>query len=130
MALQRVRRRRRASITSLIDVIFLLLLFFMLSSTFSRFSELSVSGVSQISERSGGAADTTILSIEIRAEGVLLDGDLADDAALRTALQRQAAELSGVNVRVDALVKTQRLIDVLLLLNGFEGLKINLVDAL
>ncbi|MEM7491814.1 MAG: biopolymer transporter ExbD [Pseudomonadota bacterium] len=129
MALQRVRRRRRASITSLIDVIFLLLLFFMLSSTFSRFSEVSVSGLNQVSKGSGGASDTAILSVEVRSDSLVVDGDVVDDRALRSTLERRVSELGGVNVRVDDLVNTQRLIDILLLLNGFEGLKINLVDV-
>lgn len=129
MALQRVRRRRRASITSLIDVIFLLLLFFMLSSTFSRFSELSVSGVSEASAQASTSSDATIMAIEILPDGIRLEGQVIDDVVFRGRIDSQIATLTGVTVRVDDAVKTQRLVDTLLLLNSFEGLKINLVDA-
>ncbi|MEM1035625.1 MAG: biopolymer transporter ExbD [Pseudomonadota bacterium] len=129
MALQRVRRRRRASITSLIDVIFLLLLFFMLSSTFSRFSELSVSGISEASAQAATSSESTIMAIEILPNGIRLEDEVVDDIVFRTRVDAQLAMLSGVTVRVDDAVKTQRLVDTLLLLNSFEGLKINLVDA-
>lgn len=117
------RRRRTLSITSLIDVIFLLLLFFMLASSFTRFGELEVDNVSAASPGAAGARrDTPTLVVERRR--LLLEGGETTRAAL---VQRLGDRPGALEVRVSPGVTSQRLVDVLVLLEPISGLDVHLV---
>jgi len=119
----RARRRRTLSITSLIDVIFLLLLFFMLASSFTRFSELEMSDVSAAAPAAAGTpSETPTLVIERRR--LFLEEAEVTRAAL---LQRLGDRPGPLEVRVSPGVTSQRLVDVLVLLEPISGLDVNLV---
>tara|TARA_R100000935_G_scaffold37399_1_gene58449 strand:- start:1800 stop:2189 length:390 start_codon:yes stop_codon:yes gene_type:complete len=127
MALRRVRRRRRASITSLIDVIFLLLLFFMLASTFSTFSEIDISSTASGSEVT---ADTPVLTLTVRANGLLLEDEPVRLDHLIHRLERLGSgeDTPIVSVTVTDDVTTQSLIDVLSELKRLPRLEVMVME--
>lgn len=127
MALRRVRRRRRASITSLIDVIFLLLLFFMLASTFSTFSEIDISSTAS---GNGEAADTTILTLTVGSNGLLLDDQPVrlDHLTHRVERLGSCEDTPIVAVSVIGDVTTQTLIDVLSQLKRMPRIEIMVME--
>ncbi|MEM9377112.1 MAG: biopolymer transporter ExbD [Pseudomonadota bacterium] len=126
MALRRERRRRRASITSLIDVIFLLLLFFMLSSTFSQFSELEIASVTN-REAPAANAPVDLVTLEILQDGIRVNGGAVQDAELASRLSLLLTRDGRVSVDVADSVTTQRMVETLILLNGLDGISIQLV---
>ena len=129
MALRQARRRRRMTITSLIDVIFLLLLFFMLASTFSKFSEVDV----QLASSGAGAAvenKSAALNLVIGPIGASLDGVHVTDDEIASVIDG-ARPTSGrvfLAVRVSEDTTTQRMMDMLLLLNGLRDADIQLME--
>lgn len=115
-------RRRPLSMTSLIDVIFLLLLFFMLTSTFSRFGEVELSGAA----RGPGSAEAAPLFLSVDAAALRLNGEAVALDGLEAALagrdeRRLLVSLSGE-------VLSQRLVDVLAVLRGIEGLEVTVLQ--
>lgn len=127
MALKRREPRRRASITSLIDVIFLLLLFFMLSSTFSRFSQVELVSTAQAE---GGAGEaSTVQSLTVQADGVLINGLQQPDASIIATLDGlgSGGDLSLAVTAADG-VTTQRFVDVLTILSSKSDLDIRLLE--
>ncbi|MFQ6550451.1 biopolymer transporter ExbD [Aestuariibius sp. 2305UL40-4] len=116
------RRRRPLSMTPLIDVIFLLLLFFMLSSTFSRFADVEL-----MTAGAGGAADAgTPLFLQLREDRLSLNGEDRPLEALEGAfasVDRPAVVI--VNVARD--VSSQRLTDLLVVLNTLDGIGVQVL---
>tara|TARA_B100000678_G_scaffold154917_1_gene129489 strand:+ start:365 stop:763 length:399 start_codon:yes stop_codon:yes gene_type:complete len=130
MALRQARRRKRMTITSLIDVIFLLLLFFMLASTFSKFSEVDIELATSGSALSS-PSDRPSSELVIKATGALLDGVRVDDAdiAAELAHARSPNERLSLSVRVSEDATTQRMMDVLVLLNELKETDIQLLES-
>ncbi|MEM9840073.1 MAG: biopolymer transporter ExbD [Pseudomonadota bacterium] len=127
MALKRREPRRRASITSLIDVIFLLLLFFMLSSTFSRFSQVELVSTAQAE---GGAGEaSTVQSLTVQADGVLINGLEQPDTSIIATLDGLGSD-GDLSLTVTAAdgVTTQRFVDVLTILASKSDLDIRLLE--
>ncbi|SNT27631.1 ExbD/TolR family protein [Tropicimonas sediminicola] len=105
--------------TSLIDVIFLLLLFFMLSSTFSRYGEIELNG----SGAGGLAGDRPVLFLRLSAEDLLLNGrPVAFDALPETLAELMGGEERNVLISLTPEASSQRLVDLLALLRGVDGL--------
>ncbi|QIG78754.1 biopolymer transporter ExbD [Stakelama tenebrarum] len=128
MALRRARTRRRISITSLIDVIFLLLLFFMLASSFTHISELEVSApVPRGASSAAPSADARVLLVG--QTRLSLDGRHIADAALPHALRAGLPEHDTVTLRVSDDADTQRLTDILALLQPIDGLAVSMTGA-
>lgn len=115
-------RRRSLSLTSLIDVIFLLLLFFMLTSTFSRFGEVELSGA----ERGQGAAEDAPLFLSVDEDTLRLNGDGVGLDRLADAIEGRDAARLLVSLAGD--VQSQRLIDVLAVLRGIDGLTVTVLQ--
>lgn len=116
-------RRRTLSMTSLIDVIFLLLLFFMLTSTFSRFGELELSGAAP-----GGAATArdAPLFLSVDAAALRLNGQSMTLEALAGTVEARDEKHLLVSLAED--VVSQRLIDVLAVLRGLDGLRVTVLQ--
>ncbi|MFD0982727.1 biopolymer transporter ExbD [Tropicimonas aquimaris] len=105
--------------TSLIDVIFLLLLFFMLSSTFSRYGEIELNG----SGAGGLAGDRPVLFLRLAAEDLLLNGrPIAFDTLPETLAELMGGEERIVLISLMSETSSQRLVDLLALLRGVDGL--------
>ena len=108
--------------TPLIDVIFLLLLFFMLSSTFSRFADVEL-----MTAAGGGAADAANpLFLQLREDRLSLNGEDRSLGGLEEALapvDRPAVVI--VNVARD--VSSQRLTDLLVVLNALDGIAVQVL---
>jgi biopolymer transport protein ExbD len=111
-------RRRPLSMTSLIDVIFLLLLFFMLTSTFSRFGEVELSGAA----RGGAGAKATPLFLSVDDIALRLNGEAVTLDGLEAALTGRDETRLLVSLSGDVL--SQRLVDVLAVLRGLDGLQV------
>lgn len=116
-------RRRASSLTSLIDVIFLLLLFFMLSTTFTRTAELPL-----IAAGSGTTmAKTAPVFLRLAADDLSVNGQPSglDEVA------RRVVELAGdqaqVIVSLAPQVNAQRLADLLGVLRGLSGLRVQVL---
>lgn len=113
--------RRPMSMTPLIDVIFLLLLFFMLSSTFSRFAEI------ELSSATAGATTTDApverVFIQIGAERIVLNGETVTLDELSTQIGTGQALVS-----LDADTSAQRLVDLLVVLRGRDGLTVTVLE--
>lgn len=69
------RRRALISLTPLIDVVFILLVFFMLASSFMDWRSISMDAPAQ--SRGARDASATTLVIDVRPEGLRLDGSPA-----------------------------------------------------
>jgi biopolymer transport protein ExbD len=79
------RRRRRPGLTPMIDVVFLLLVFFLIAARFSP------EGAADISAAGGaGAWSGPPRLVEVRPEGLALNGVAMDQAALLDELARLA----------------------------------------
>ncbi|MEM9310453.1 MAG: biopolymer transporter ExbD [Pseudomonadota bacterium] len=126
MIAPRRRRRRTLSITSLIDVIFLLLLFFMLASTFRQFSELEVTSTAA---KVGGAASAQdpVLTLVVQPALLTLDGASAGDAQIVERLRVRSDTPKRLNLKVAPGVTSQRLVEILVLLDPIAGLEVNLM---
>ncbi|MCL3883374.1 biopolymer transporter ExbD [Marivita sp. GX14005] len=115
-------RRRRLSMTSLIDVIFLLLLFFMLTSTFSRYGEVELSGAA----RGAAGGDDAPLFLSVDESTLRLNGE---PVAMNALPQRLAARGERrLLVSLSGEVISQRLIDVLAVLRGVDGLAVTVLQ--
>ena len=107
--------------TPLIDVIFLLLLFFMLSSTFSTFGEIELS---QATRDSGTSVSTTErLFVQLGAERLILNGEPSTLEELA-----EQIETGQVLVSLDDDVTAQRLVDMLAILRGRDGLTVTVLE--
>ncbi len=113
--------RRRMSMTPLIDVIFLLLLFFMLSSTFSRFGEIELNNAS--AGRAAEEAPSDRVFVQLGAERIVLNGQPLSLEELASQVQT-----GQVLVSLDADASAQRLVDILVLLRGREGLTVTVLE--
>jgi biopolymer transport protein ExbD len=112
-------RRRALSLTPLVDVIFLLLLFFMLTSTFSRFAEVELSAAA--AGTGAQAADTRFLQL----------GETRLRLAGRDVTLDTLAQLEGdgaVLVSLEAGVSAQRLMDLMGVLRGVQGLSVTILQ--
>ncbi|QXT38950.1 biopolymer transporter ExbD [Gymnodinialimonas ceratoperidinii] len=127
MPVRAARTRRRAlSLTSLIDVIFLLLLFFMLTSTFTRFSEIRLSAAG--AGASAPTDDARPLFLRLGAERLTLN-------ASETTLDALEGEIAGLMdgtttllVSAAAEVTSQRLVDLLVALDGIPDLSVVVLE--
>ncbi|WP_158964336.1 ExbD/TolR family protein [Chachezhania sediminis] len=116
------RRRGRVSMTSLIDVIFLLLLFFMLTSTFSRYSELELSAAGG-NAAPGSAAEVATVFLSLSEDRLLVNGQPTELGALAGNVKVTAAEKpTRLLISAGKDVTSQRLVDVLSVLNALAGL--------
>ncbi|WP_367648070.1 biopolymer transporter ExbD [Ruegeria arenilitoris] len=109
------------AMTPLIDVIFLLLLFFMLTSTFSKYGEIELS-----SATTGGATTDTPQDrafVQLGAERLVLNGAPITLEELTTQVTT-----GQVLVSLDPDTTAQRLVDLLVLLRGREGLSVLVLE--
>lgn len=124
-------KRRPLAMTSLIDVIFLLLLFFMLTSTFSKYAEVELlsagagAGGAQASEQQQKALlrlgpDTLDLNTEPQTLDTLAQ-------AFEKPNDDQAEQVVIVILKDE--VSSQRLIDLLAVLHGIQGLTVHVLEA-
>lgn len=113
--------RRPMSMTPLIDVIFLLLLFFMLSSTFSKFAEIELSSAAAGS--SNAAAPSERVFVQLGDERVTLNG-------LPVTLDDLSAQIETGQalVSLDEDTSAQRLVDLLVVLRGRDGLTVTVLE--
>jgi biopolymer transport protein ExbD len=121
----RRKRRRTLSITSLIDVIFLLLLFFMLASTFQKFSELDIGAVSDAGEATQMSQEPR-LELIVEPGQVRLAGAVMNTNQLVEELRAPSPQPKRLSVRAAPGVSSQRLIDVLVVLEPIDDLNVNL----
>ena len=119
-------RRALISLTPLIDVVFILLVFFMLTSTFLdwRPIELNAPGPTAASAE---ASDS--LLIEIRMDGLRLDGEAVSLGELRRRIDSQLAHNPDQRVRLKpaAGVTLQRAVDVVGLLTRAGAVNLSLI---
>lgn len=125
--LTRKRKRRHLSMTSLIDVIFLLLLFFMLASTFTRFSELEISNVSA-SAQVAVPQQSDAMNLIVSPTQLTMDGTTLTDSQLIPAVEWRLKNSDRLNLSVAGQTTTQRLTDILVMLEPLDGLQVNLVS--
>ncbi|CUK08248.1 Biopolymer transport protein ExbD/TolR [Ruegeria denitrificans] len=113
--------RRPLAMTPLIDVIFLLLLFFMLTSTFSKYGEIELSAAT-----TGGATSDTP---QDRAF-VQLGTDRLDLNGTPVTFEDLTAQVTTgqVLVSLDPDTTAQRLVDLLVLLRGRDGLSVLVLE--
>jgi biopolymer transport protein ExbD len=118
-------RRRPISLTPLIDIIFLLLLFFMLSSTFTRFAEVPLVNAGTVAADTGAAP----VLVQLGADTVRVNGDIAALAAVpdRLASLREGGEATAL-ITLDDTVSSQRLVDLLVLLQGLPWLSVAVLE--
>lgn len=128
MSLRRVRRRSRITITSLIDVIFLLLLFFMLASTFSKFSEVELTSAS--GDASNTSPDHNSLNLRIDEHHIRLNEEIVPLRRLSEVIGARAkAHPVTLLVTISSeTVSTQRMTDVLTVLNGIPDTSLNVLE--
>lgn len=121
-------RRRPLAMTSLIDVIFLLLLFFMLTSTFSKYAEVEL-----LSAGAGSPppSEQTTIFLRLNVDGLSLHGEQATLEGLPEALGTADATTTDkmVLVSLGDAVSSQRLVDLLAVLRGIQGLKIHVLEG-
>ncbi|MBI6630912.1 biopolymer transporter ExbD [Pontibaca salina] len=108
--------------TSLIDVIFLLLLFFMLTSTFSRYGEIELSGAA----RGGANAQIAPLFLSVNETTLRLNGEAVALDSLSAILAERAETRLLVSLTDEVL--SQRLVDVLAVLRGVDGLAVTVLQ--
>lgn len=121
-------RRRPLAMTSLIDVIFLLLLFFMLTSTFSKYAEVEL--------LSAGAGSAVTLGqppvfLRLEPEGLSVNGqpNPMDDLANTLGETADGATDQMVLVSLDDAVSSQRLVDLLAVLRGISGIRVQVLGG-
>lgn len=127
MSLRQRRVRKPLSITSLIDVIFLLLLFFMLASTFSKFSELELAGVAAAG--AGSSDQSQVMALVVDETTLTLDGEALQSPELIARIELKLAQSPQLNLQVTERTSTQRLTDILVLLEPVNGLFVNMAAA-
>ncbi|MES0825662.1 biopolymer transporter ExbD [Ruegeria sp. SCP11] len=107
--------------TPLIDVIFLLLLFFMLTSTFSKYAEIELSNATAGGAPSDAPQDRAF--IQLGAERVVLNG-----APITLEELTEQVTTGQVLISLDPDTTAQRLVDLLVLLRGREGLSVLVLE--
>jgi biopolymer transport protein ExbD len=109
------RRRAHVGLTPLIDVVFILLIFFMLASSLLDWRSIALDASAKTAAVSG-KADPVV--IDVRADGIRVDGETVALDTLATRLQRRVAEKPDQRVLVkpaagvalqDAIVVLDRL---------------------
>ena len=116
-------RRRALSMTSLIDVIFLLLLFFMLSTTFTRTAELPlVAGGSAT-----GTAQTVPVFLRLAPDTLTVNGQSATLDQVAAQILALGQDRPQVLVSLAPQVSAQRLADLLVLLRGASGFRVQVL---
>ena len=110
--------------TALVDVIFLLLLFFMLTATFQREGELA------LDLAQAGAAevpDTSPAFVQLRIDGLRLDGDDTTPEGLRAELL--AREQGHVLLALGEGVEAQAFAEVLHILQALPDWRLAVLGA-
>ena len=119
--------KKRLVLTSLIDIIFLLLLFLMLTSTFSKFSEIELSIASTASEKS---VSEKILFLRVSALAVNLNSDEVQINSLSKSIRSLSGNTkASLVISLDQDVTSQRLVDILGIVNNIQGLSVNLIGS-
>ncbi len=119
--------KKRLALTSLIDIIFLLLLFLMLTSTFSKFSEIELSIASTASEKS---VSEKILFLRVSALAVNLNSDEVQINSLSKSIRSLSGnKKASLVISLDQDVTSQRLVDILEIVNSVKGLSVNLIGS-
>ena len=119
--------KKRLALTSLIDIIFLLLLFLMLTSTFSKFSEIELSIASTASEKS---VSEKILFLRVSALAVNLNSDEVQINSLSKSIRSLSGNTkASLVISLDQDVTSQRLVDILGIVNNIQGLSVNLIGS-
>ncbi len=119
--------KKRLALTSLIDIIFLLLLFLMLTSTFSKFSEIELSIASTASEKS---VSEKILFLRVSALAVNLNSDEVQINSLSKSIRSLSGNTkASLVISLDQDVTSQRLVDILGIVNSIQGLSVNLIGS-
>jgi len=113
--------RRPLAMTPLVDVIFLLLLFFMLTSTFSKYGEIELSNATTGGTASESSQDRFF--VQLGADRLVLNGTQITPDELTAQLT-----IGQVLVSLDPDATTQRLVDLLVLLRGREGLSVLVLE--
>ena len=105
------RPRRKPSLTPMIDVVFLLLVFFMLASRFGGDTHVPLNAAAQAGE---GAYSGPPRLVDILPEGVRLNGQVVEGAALATeVLDLTEAPSDTVVLRAKDGADLQRVVDVM-----------------
>lgn len=125
MSLTRTRTRRHLSITSLIDVIFLLLLFFMLASTFTKFAELEIAGTGSAGQAL--AAPSQVMQLIVDEAGLSLDGRSFVAGDLAEAITQKLDGTQALSLQVTRDTSSQRLTDILVILEPVDRLQVTMV---
>ncbi|WP_170571263.1 ExbD/TolR family protein [Ruegeria atlantica] len=107
--------------TPLIDVIFLLLLFFMLTSTFSKYGEIELSNATAGGAPSDAPQDRSF--VQLGADRLVLNG-----AAITLEELAEQVKTGQVLITLDPDTTAQRLVDLLVLLRGREGLSVLVLE--
>ena len=119
--------KKRLALTSLIDIIFLLLLFLMLTSTFSKFSEIELSIAATASEKS---VSEKILFLRVSALAVNLNSDEVQINSLSKSIRSLSGnKKASLVISLDQDVTSQRLVDILGIVNSIKGLSVNLIGS-
>ncbi len=119
--------KKRLALTSLIDIIFLLLLFLMLTSTFSKFSEIELSIASTASEKS---VSEKILFLRVSELAVNLNSDEVQINSLSKSIRSLSGNTkASLVISLDQDVTSQRLVDILGIVNSIQGLSVNLIGS-
>ena len=119
--------KKRLALTSLIDIIFLLLLFLMLTSTFSKFSEIELSIAATASEKS---VSEKILFLRVSALAVNLNSDEVQINSLSKSIRSLSGnKKASLVISLDQDVTSQRLVDILEIVNSVKGLSVNLIGS-
>lgn len=123
------RRKREAitpDLTALIDVVFLLLIFFLVSSVFKK-EELSLLlSLPKAEEGQGSQTENKNLTIELTDAKVAINGKEASLDNLETELTSFDKKIL-VNLRVDSLVRYERLVKVLDVLQKLKLENVSLI---
>lgn len=143
MAARAPFRRRPLSLTSLIDVIFLLLLFFMLTTTFTRTAELpliaATGGPGAVQDRpvflrlgadslSVNGQTTEIAEVTQRITSVAqISATAGTQAEAQADMQAKAQAEAQVLISLGPDVTAQRLADLLAVLRGAPGLRVQVL---
>lgn len=118
-------------ILPLINVVFLLLIFFMLAGRLAASDPFEVEPAHSASE---GLAETPEMLVLVGADGRLaLDGEVLDEAALKTAVAERAAENEGATPRLrlkaDANAQAVQVVAVMELLREAGVERLNLLTV-
>jgi len=110
-----VRRRPLVSMTPLIDVVFILLVFFMLATSFLDWRTIGLDTPRHPAPAAATSADPKSLRIDVRAQGLSLDGQPAtlEQIAQAVAARLQENPDQRVLIRPQPGVSLQRAVLVL-----------------